>query len=270
MLEGLQKMFKFLRKNTTPIITVLLNGNEICQIKRSEIPCEKRISALIPSINGELIFQDHADKRFIHFLKYEKGWIHLSVRVHPNLACQADCLLSDTEEFDENDFTKGKIDAIRFQPFFITGSKVDTSQMKGKGLFERGFHFSGTVTPSNVSLSCICDKCEKNFRIKSFHAGFSNLGYFYSESSLETLVVSSSLDGAPPAMGKPDSEKLASLEEKLPKAKDGTNFSYTNSFRCPHCGFAYIDFEKFPEQRENEYYGNHFYGDELTKFEPEN
>jgi len=262
-------MFNFLRKNTPPLISVLLNGKDICQVSRSEIPCEKRISASIPNIQGELIFQDHAGKRYVHSLAFEKGWAHLSIRVHSNLACQVDCVVSDKEKFDEKDFANGKLDGVRFQPFFISGAKVDNTEIQGKGLFERGLHFSGMVTPGNVSLSCICDKCEKSFRIKSFHAGFSNLGYFYSESGSQTLVVSSYLNGALPAMGKPDFEKLAILEKQLPLAKDGTTFKYKNSFRCPHCGSAYIDFEQFPEQREIEYYGNYFYGDELAKFESE-
>jgi hypothetical protein len=205
-------MFNFLRKNTTPLITVLLNGNDVCQISKAEIPCEKQITALIPDLQCELVFKDHADKCHVHSLTYEKGWIHLSVRVHKNLACEIDCLVSKKEQFDKKDFAQGKIDGIRFQPFFISGAKVDNSEMQGKGLFWRGFHFSGTVTPRNLSLSCICDKCGKSFRIKSFHAGFSNLGYFYSKSGSQTLVVSSNIDGAPPAMGKPDFEKLVKLE----------------------------------------------------------
>ena len=261
-------MFNFLRKNSAPLITVLLNDKDICEISKPEIPCEKRISAQIPT-QGELAFQDHAGKRFVHSLTYEKGWIHLSVRVHQNLACQIDCVVSEHEMFDESDFAKGKLDGIRFQPFFISGANVDNAQMVGKGLFERGLHFSGMITPGNVSLSCLCDKCEKSFRIKSFHAGFSNLGYFYSNSGSQTLVVSSYLDGAPPALGKPDFEKLAILEAKLPLAKDGTSFKYKNPFRCPYCGSVYIDFERFPNQREIEYYGNYFYGDEIAKFEPE-
>lgn len=262
-------MSNFLRENTFSLLIVLLNGNEICQVSTAEIPCEKRISAFIPDTQGELIFQDHTGKRFVHSLIYEKGWIHFSIRVHPNLACQTDCVVSEKEKFDETDFAKGKLDGIRFQPFFISGAEVDNAEMQGKGLFKRGLHFSGMATPDNVSLSCVCDKCEKSFRIKSFHAGFSNLSYFYSESGAQTLVVSSYLDGAPPAMGKPDFEKLAILEKQLPLAKDGTNFRYKNSFRCPHCGSAYIDFERFPEQREIEYYGNYYYGDELVKVEPE-
>ncbi len=261
-------MFNFLRKNHSSLLTVLLNGKDICQISKAEIPCEKRISVSIPSMNGKLVFQDISGKRFVHSLSYEKGWLHLSIRVHQNLACQVDCLVGKTEKDNEGDFAKGEIEGIRFQPFMISGSTSITDET-GKGLFQRGLHFSGTITPSNLSLSCICDNCQKSFRIKSFHAGFSNLSYFYSESGSQTLVVSSYVDGAPPAMGKPDLEKLAILEANLPKAKDGTSFKYQNSFRCPHCGSAYIDFERFPEQREIEYYGNYFYGDEIKKFESE-
>jgi hypothetical protein len=259
-------MFDSVQKKWVPMVTGFLNGNEICQIFTS---CHKKISAPLPNTQGELVFQDHTGKRFVYSLMYEKGWIHLWVRFYANFACQTDCLISETEDFDESEFAKGKLNGIRFQPFFVSGRKFDNAQQAGKGLFERGLHFPGTVTRGNVSLSCICDKCEKSFRIKSFHAGFSNLGYFYSESGSQTLVVSSYLDGAPPAMGKPDFNKLAVLEAKLPLAKDGTRFKYKNSFRCPHCGSAYIDFERFPEQREVEYYGNYFYGDETVRFEPE-
>ncbi|MEJ5223561.1 MAG: hypothetical protein WHV44_03825 [Anaerolineales bacterium] len=258
-----------LKKDSTPLLRIWLNTNEICQVSHAEIPCEKRISTSIPATQSELIFHDHAGKRYVHAL-YEKGWIHLSVRCHPSLACQIDCVLSEAEKFAESDLVKSTSEGIRFQPFFITGGAVDDANLAGKGLLERGLHFSSVITPGNVSLSCICDKCKKSFRIKSFHTGFSNLGYFYSESGSQTLVVNSFLDGAPPAIGKPDFEKLAILEAHLPKAKDGTRFKYKNSFRCPHCGSAYIDFERFPEQREREYYGNYFYGDEIIKFEPEN
>jgi len=262
-------MFNFLRKKTVFLVKVLLSGNEICRINETDPPCEKRVSVPIPNLQSELIFQDRSGKSFIHSLMNEDGWLHLSTRVHVNLACQIDCVLSKTEEFDENDFANGKINGIRFQPFFISGAKVDNAQLVGKGLFERGFHFPGMITPANVSLSCICDRCEKNFRINSFHAGFANLDYFYSESGSQTLVVSSHLESAPPAKGKLNLDKFAALEEKMPPAKDGTSFKYKNSFRCPHCGSAYIDFERFPGQRETEYYGNYFYGDEVIRFETE-
>src|SRR5690348_350723 len=136
-------MFNFLRKNTAPLLTVLLNGNDICQISKAEVPCEKKISVPLPTTQGELVFQDHTGKYYIHSLSYEKGWIHLSVRVHLNFACQIDCLISDEEKFDEGDFAKGKIEGIRFQPFLISYTKVNKTPIPGKGLFERGLHFAG-------------------------------------------------------------------------------------------------------------------------------
>ena len=54
-------------------------------------------------------------------------------------------------------------------------------------------------------------------------------------------------------MGKPDFEKLAVLESRLPLAKDGTSLKYENSCRCLHCGSDYIDFERFTNLREIEY-----------------
>ena len=198
--------------NNVDLVTIFLNENKICQINKLEVPCEKRFSAVIPAAKSNLVFKDHADNSYTHSLTFEKDWIHLSIRVHSNLGCQIDCVLSDAEKFNESDFTNGEINGIRFQPFFITGGQIENAQMAGKGLFERGFHFSGRITPGNISLSCICDHCCKSFRIKSFHTGFSNVSYFYSESGLQTLVVSSYIEGAPPAIGNADFEKLAILE----------------------------------------------------------
>jgi hypothetical protein len=80
--------------------------------------------------------------------------------------------------------------------------------------------------------------------------------------------VNSSIAGAPAALSEPDPIALAALENRLPKAPDGTSFSYLNPFRCPHCGASYIDFRKHPGLRKSEYYGNYFAGVELLRYEP--
>lgn len=95
------------------------------------------------------------------------------------------------------------------------------------------------------------------------------MGYFYSESGKETLVLSAYIKGCPPALGEANINEVKELEKKLQKAKDGTSFSYLNAFRCPHCGAKYLDFEANPKDRENEYYGNYYYGDELTTYKEE-
>ena len=67
-------------------------------------------------------------------------------------------------------------------------------------------------------------------------------------------------------MGKADMVKLSKLEEQLPLAEDGTSFNYLNPFRCPDCHEAFIDFKKYPAERENEYYGNYFFDSEPVHY----
>jgi|ERR1017187_1046223 hypothetical protein len=244
------------------LIEIFLDGKQIAVVTDEKLPVEKKFSFQLINHKSVLTFRDFAGVGYGHLLNFENGWIHLSVHVHPNLACQADCLVSENEKVDAADFQKGAANGIRFQPFYLPGSKANAVDLVGRGLFYRGLHFSGTITQGNVSLSCICDACRRSFRLQSFHAGFGNCGYFYSDSGVHTLIVASTVEGCPPARGKPNSEALARLESRLPKSsKDGTAFRYFNSLRCPYCKAAYIDFQKFPSEREIEYYGNYFYGD---------
>jgi len=257
------------KTNEPPILSVYLDDELAIEVKQSELPCEKTPTFLLKSTGHLLRFVDSKGTEHSFSLEFESGYIHLSVRVYEDLACQSDCLISGTKKISSDAFQKNEARGIRFQPFFLTGSQIASDEFKGRGLFHRGLHFSGTITPGNVSLSCICDECKKSFRLQSFHAGFSNLGYFYSESGKETLVVSSYVKGSPPALGKANIEEVQELEAKLPKAKDGTSFSYLNGLRCPHCGAQYIDFKTYPAQREQEYYGNVFYGESTTEFKTE-
>jgi len=252
-----------------PLLDVYLDNELVLDVKKSELPCEKTPVLRLKNEGQSLRFIDASGVEHSFSLDHESGYLHLSVRVHENLGCQADCLISDSKDIAPDAFQKLEVRGIRFQPFFISGSDIDLEKFKGQGLFRRGLHFSGTVTSGNVSLSCLCDECRKSFRLQSFHAGFSDLGYFYSASGKETLVVSSYIKGSPPALGKANLEEVRELEAKLPIAKDGSTFSYFNALRCPHCGAAYIDFEKHPELREQEYYGNTFYGESTTKYDGE-
>lgn len=154
-----------------------------------------------------------------------------------------------------NDFDSKTDTGIRFQPFALKGCEI--LQEKGKGMFDRGFHFAGNVTPGWVSLACICDHCGHGFRLKSFHAGFSQVNYFYSDSGLETLTVSEYEPGCPGVRSeKIDRQGLADLEKKFPKAPDGSNYSYMNALRCPACAAPFIDFGSDLSMRAREYYGN--------------
>jgi hypothetical protein len=239
----------------------------LATIHQDELPCEKLLSAKVTN-QSKIECVVPGCPSVVHHLNHEEGWAHFSVRVSAGFACQIDCVVSQESTFDPTAITQGRATGVRFQPFLLPGARDSNNLLAGRSLFYRGFHFAGTVTPGTVSLSCICDSCEKDFRLQSFHAGFSGVGYFYSASGRYTLLVSEHVSGAPPALGKPDKVALAQLEACLPKAPDGTTFSYLNSLRCPYCGATYIDFEAYPEQREGEYYGNTLLGEPPLRYEP--
>jgi len=259
-------MFGIFKKKEKPILIVKVNGKVVCSILKNELPCEKKPSVKLES-GSNIEFIDNEGDIHQHELGNFSGWFHFSVRVHPNLACQADCAITKNEIYDKEAFSKREAKGIRFQPFFITGAQTSNEIFIGKGLFKRGLHFNGTVTNGAISLSCECESCRKSFLINSFHAGFSHSGYFYSESGKYTLSVSDRVSGSPAALSTPDKEQLAELEYQLPKAPDGTTFKYLNSFRCLHCSEPYIDFVKYPEERASEYYGNYFVGNDVLKYD---
>ena len=253
------------------LLEVVLDNQVLCSINQREIPCERTIDAALKNDGSEFVLRQPGGPACCHPLSTEKGWGHFSVRMRENLACQADCLVSDSREFDPAAFLKGELNGIRFQPFFLEGATVKNSELKGQGLFARGLHFPGSVSPGNLSLSCICDACRRAFRLQSFHAGFSRVGYFYSASGQFTLIVSSGVLGAPTPTLRPLSTEeagaIATLERSLPPAPDGTSYNYLNALRCPYCNEPYIDFAAHPELRPNEYYGNAFFGKQPIQFD---
>jgi len=132
--------------------------------------------------------------------------------------------------------------------------------------FEQELVFSmGTSTPEIIVHEN--DTIVRSFRIEPllsftlqhFHAGFSEIQYFYSTNSKETLLIPyKSIENLPVQLQQGiDSSELEILESKLPRpsSNDGV-FRYYNSFKCPSCLTPFIDFEKYKEIRTQEYYGN--------------
>lgn len=254
--------------NKKTLLIVLVGGHEVCSIESA--PVEKMVSIPIGPDSHELAFTDSAGKTYAHnlesVLKDGCSWLHLSVRVHGSFACQSDCLISDSKDDPVHQFQAGRVKGIRFQPFLLPERGPAADRSVGHGLFHRGFHFTGVVTPGNVSLSCICDYCSESFRLQSFHAGFGDDAYFYCSGGPHTLVTNGYRDThvsyQPPSIGTPDWSKLAELEEKLPQCRIcGGDFRYLNSFLCPHCLKPYIDYTKYPKERETDYYGVCIYGE---------
>lgn len=224
--------------------------------------------------SGVLIFQSAVpvinvieNGRLIRTFKIEtlkenpdlKGqYFHFSVRILENEGVMIDGIISKTSNHHPN-WQDQQYEAIRFQPFHLSNAGRNISKsLIGMGLFERGIHFSGTVTPSSVRAICVCDVCNLNFTIQHFHGGFSEGQYFYSEDAKQTLVVGyHEIEDIPNQLQKEvDETALTELESKLPLPTKGTGrYRYYNSFRCPHCEAPFIDFEKNKEIRPMEYYG---------------
>jgi len=237
------------------ILTVRLDRVEVITIDHAQVPCE-----ITPAVRidgpGMIEFIDSSGAVHGHELGQTCGWLHLSVRIHANLACQADCIIASGESIDREDVAKGVYPGIRFQPFFLPGAPTDPDSLTGLGLFARGLHFSGQITPGWVKLSCECDACRRSFRLTSMHMGFSDCEYMYSGSGQEVIALSAYDEAVRTAFADPRGLPMRELEARLPAAPDGTRFAYTNSLRCPNCAAPYIDFARHPDIRNGEYYAN--------------
>lgn len=255
------------------VLRVLLDTQELCSFTSSEPPAEKKPVAELRGGRHLLHFVDSAGKARSFDLSsvFAEGgrFLHMSVRVGPTFAVQADCIATAGEgENAQETYRSGTTVGVRFQPFMLPEFVGDTSGLVGKGLFYRGLHFSGSITPGNVSVLCLCDHCERSFRLQSFHAGFAELTYLYCSGGPHTLVASSRIEDAPPVLGEADMESVARFERRLPRCDEcGGSFRYMNPLLCPHCRAPFIDFARHPREREKEYYGNHLYGASIQVFE---
>jgi len=251
-----------------PLLTVLFGDRTIASIDSA--PAEAQPFAAVSEESFTLRLRDSRGEDRTYdlgsTLRDGARYLFFSIRVVPTLAVQGDCLLSESPTIPLEAFQRGRALGIRLQPFYLPESSGDPAELIGRSLFFRGFHFPGRITPGNVSHVAICDRCRRSFRFQSFHAGFSNLVYFYCETGTHTLVASSYAEGAPQLLAETAPDAVAAFEAKLPACdRCETRFLYLNPFRCPHCRAPYVDFQRYPSQRPHEYYGNHLYGDSLQE-----
>ena len=196
-------------------------------------------------------------------------FFHSSIRILKNNIVMIDGIISK-ESNKCPVWTDDKYEAIRLEPFFLSDNEAQNEKLKGTGLFQRGLHFSGTVTPSEVRSVCICDSCQKSFTLQHFHTGFSEAQYFYSADSKKTLIVPiGQIENMPFQLQETvDQKTLNRFEVLLQKSTNGHgDFKYYNSFKCPHCSSPFIDFEKNKDIRPTEYYGNRLINQEFERFE---
>lgn len=192
-------------------------------------------------------------------------FLHCSIRIFENSGVMIDGIISKNESTYSKQ-TDSDYEAIRLQPFYLSDKNENNNKLKGKGLFDRGLHFSGTVTPTCVRNICMCDNCNSSFTLQHFHAGYSEVQYFYSTDSKETLIVPyGAIENLPIQLQENINENLIEqIENQLPKPKNNTSFKFYNSLKCPHCLSSFIDFENNKQLRSNEYYGNNYINEKPT------
>jgi hypothetical protein len=234
------------------ILKISVEGKRIGAVKSAQVPFEK---AWTIKIDGPVAieFEDSAGTGNNHAIPAPPGWLHLEVFVSTGLACQASAIASPRRVRAPDERIGDDEIAMRIQPFFLAGADA-VPDLSGKGLFARGLHFAGIITPSNMFLSCRCDACGRSFLGRSNHTGWLDQTYFYSESGRFTLLTDIRVGEAVKGQTEPDYVSMEALENALPIAPDGSKFLYSNPFRCPHCAAAYIDFQKYPDLHDREYY----------------
>jgi hypothetical protein len=256
---------------SAPLLRVTAGDVELFSLAVADLPAEKMpVVELKPGMR--LNFADSAGttRSFDLSSAYDEGdrYLHLSVRVSAAFAVQPDGLLTVSRDDDPLEAFRNGARGVRLQPFMLPESAADNAIFEGKGLFARGLHYSGQITQGNVSLLCLCDQCHAGFRLHSFHAGFSQLAYFYCDGGPHTLVASALLQDAPPVLGPADLAATTRFEMRLPPCTTCSGrFQRMNPLRCPACNAPYIDFGRFPDEREREYYGNTIYGEALQRFD---
>lgn len=170
-------------------------------------------------------------------------YLHLSIRTNEN------SWIGGVGHFT-NQVNKPKEDeshpGFLLQPYSLTPNKEQQISLQGLGLFGRALRQPGWRTRSDLHLCCLCDHCGKDFYANAYHSDGG--AYYYCDSGLHTGV-----------LGDYISEKYFGKIEELdpyldPCAICSKPFRYMNPRRCPHCLEIYINFQKFPHMRNEEYY----------------
>ena len=252
------------------LLSVTFDDKEILTVDEGHVPFERGVVLELASPHPLLTLTDSAGGSHRHDLSELKPlgkFLHLNLRLSERFAAEFDGLLSDSATSSQaKDEFAAHGPAARFQPFYLPECAADPAALVGKGFFYRGLHFQGVITPSNIKLACRCDQCRKSFMLSPFHAGFMDVAYFFCDAGTHTLMTQH--PDAPGLLIAPDPDKLASLEAELPPCeKCGGHFAYFNPLLCPHCRAPYIDFKRFPQLREVEYYGATLLGENCQYWE---
>jgi hypothetical protein len=161
----------------------------------------------------------------------------------------------------------------RLQPFML--GQDDRSD--GQGVFERGFCWSGHVTPGWIRMAAICAAGD-SFCFRTYHAGFSDLGYAYCDR--DSAVGTWDANDQPSAVtsafrewrssGEPAAFEtgVTELDRRLTgqPCPCGGSFAVLNPLRCPTDGSVYVDMSD-PRRRLDEYYFIQLHGRPIVELQ---
>ena len=101
------------------------------------------------------------------------------------------------------------------------------AQIDGAELEEKGLRYGNYITPANVRCVGVCRKCGKSFVFNTYNYPMGELEPAYSDDGLHTAKL-----------------HTAPVDKKNWRITlNGITYRYFNSFCCPHCGGAYIDYK---------------------------
>lgn len=177
--------------------------------------------------------QTEGDENFTG--KYFHFSIRLSIQGEPAVpVSQLDGFVADSSDQSKmGDHDVGYRMEVHFLACGGEEAKQRAEMNRGQDLPMKALKYVGYTTPSNVRLVGICPSCSKSFAFHGYAFYMMQSDVAYSDDGLDVCEIH---------------------EQNIDKdtwsyEADGKTFRYYNSFCCPHCGEAYIDYQKYPQNK---------------------
>ena len=148
--------------------------------------------------------------------------------------------------------------AYRFEVYYPVSDPfanvLQNETVRGGPLESKALRYPGLITPTNVSLVGICGGCGRSFAFKGYFIHHMQCVPVYSDDGVDVM-----------ALPVQEMEKAAGEKEWAAEA-NGKRFRYWNPFRCPHCGEAYIDYQRYPKAHQYGELGCALLGHEVVNY----
>ena len=215
------------KKHNKIPVDALLILNE----KTPSINIVEKNSVALTYVLDNLPDEDYSEK-FLYFHGYIRYYGEIPVLMGEGIIIE-----NDWEAHPDmfNDFEKT---IYRFENYYLGASfdesiKNEYMKMRGADLEGKGLRLAGFLTPSNVRCVGICKDCGKTFVFNTKNYNLNHAEPVYSDDGLNTAKLSQKV--------------VDKMNWSI--TLGGITYRYYNSFRCPHCGAPYIDYENNHEMK---------------------